>query len=153
VFVLHGTGSDITLDDFGIFPPTQRKATFTDLVNGVRYTLVVIAENRWAWSPAAQSSTTVGAPMAPTGVVAFPGVAKVTVSWTAPASNGSPITTYVVTPYIAAVAQTPLTFPATATTRTVTGLTRGVTYAFKIAAVNARGAGPLSAKSNYVAVK
>jgi hypothetical protein len=75
------------------------------------------------------------------------------VNWTAPASNGgNAITGYVVTPYIAGVAQAVQTFSSTATTETVTGLTAGTSYTFKVAAVNAAGTGPASASSAAVTV-
>ena len=48
-------------------------------------------------------------------------------SWTAPTTNGSAITGYVVTPYIGTVAQTPRTFTTTATTQPITGLTNATT--------------------------
>ena len=48
-------------------------------------------------------------PTAPTGVGASPANGSATVSWTAPSSGGSPITSYTVTPYIAGVAQAPTT--------------------------------------------
>ena len=74
-------------------------------------------------------------------------------NWTAPASNGgSAITGYVVTPYIAGVAQAAQTFSSAATTETVTGLTAGTSYTFKVAAVNAAGTGPASAASAAVTV-
>ena len=61
-------------------------------------------------------------------------------TWTAPASNGgSAITGYVVTPYLdGTTAQTAQTFNSTATTETVTGLTNGGKYTFKVAAINGR---------------
>ena len=83
-----------------------------------------------------------GAPGAPTGVSATAGNGQATVSWTAPANNGSAITGYVVTPFVGATAQTAVTFNSTATTQTVTGLTNGTTYTFKVAAENANGTGP-----------
>ncbi|MCW2929849.1 MAG: hypothetical protein JWM19_811, partial [Actinomycetia bacterium] len=77
-----------------------------------------------------------GTPAAPT---ASAGITSATVSWTAPASNNSPITSYIVTPYISGVAQAPLSFDASTTTRTITGLTAGASYTFTVAAVNAIG--------------
>ena len=74
-----------------------------------------------------------------------------TVSWTAPASDGgSPITSYVVTPFIGTTAQTSTTVPAPETSTTVTGLSSGTSYTFKVAAVNVIGPGPQSAASNSV---
>jgi hypothetical protein len=53
----------------------------------------------------------------------------------------------VVTPYVGTTAQTATTFNSTATSQTVTGLTNGTTYTFKVAAKNANGTGPQSAPS------
>ena len=81
------------------------------------------------------------APAAPSGVTATAGNATATVSWTAPANGGSPITGYTITPYIGTTAQTPTTVtgnpPATSTT--ITGLTNGTAYTFTVTATNAVG--------------
>ena len=55
--------------------------------------------------------------------------------------GGSPITGYVVTPYVGGTAKTAQTFNNTATTETVTGLTNGTAYTFKVAAINGVGTG------------
>src|SRR5207248_7066445 len=94
----------------------------------------------------------VGAPAKPTAVSAVPGNAQATVSWTAPEHNGSAITGYVVTPYVGTTGQSPRTFASTATTQTVTGLSNGTTYTFKIAATNANGTGLQSVATNLVTV-
>ena len=57
-------------------------------------------------------------------------------------NGGSAITSYRVTPYIGTTAQAAVTVPAPAGTRTITGLTAGTAYTFKVAAVNAVGTGP-----------
>jgi hypothetical protein len=73
------------------------------------------------------------------------------VHWTAPAVvNGAAITGYVITPFVAGVAQAPRTFLSTATTQTVTGLTSGTSFVFRVAATNSRGTGANSAPSNVV---
>ena len=46
------------------------------------------------------------APAAPTGVTAQAGNGSAIVSWNVPASGGSPITSYTLTPYVGATAQT-----------------------------------------------
>src|SRR6185369_1910757 len=51
-----------------------------------------------------------GTPFAPTAVTAVPGNASASVHWTASSANGSPITGYVVTPYVGSVAGTPRVF-------------------------------------------
>ena len=77
-------------------------------------------------------------PGAPTGVSASAGDASATVSWVAPVDGGSPITSYTVTPFVGAVAQSPTTVtgapPATSTV--VTGLTNGTAYTFTVTATN-----------------
>ncbi|WP_375423216.1 fibronectin type III domain-containing protein [uncultured Friedmanniella sp.] len=92
-------------------------------------------------------STTPAAPAPPTAAA---GVTSATVSWTAPASNGSTITGYSVTPYLSGLAQTPTSFDASVTARTITGLTAGGSYTFTVAAVNANGTGAASQPSNAV---
>ncbi len=91
------------------------------------------------------------APGAPIGVAAAAGSAQAQVSWSAPLSNGgSPITGYVVTPYTGSTAKTPVVFNTTATTQTITGLTNGTAYTFKVAARNAIGTGAQSSASSPV---
>jgi hypothetical protein len=74
-----------------------------------------------------------------------------TVSWIAPATDGgAPITGYVVTPYVGLSPRPPVTFPSPVTTQTVTGLTNGVTYRFRVQAVNAVGLSGYSTVTNPV---
>jgi hypothetical protein len=110
--------------------PPLTSATITGLTNGVTYTFTVTATNATGSGPASAASNPVTpsaptAPAAPTGVSATPGNASAMVSWSAPAADGSPITSYTVTPYIGTVAQTPtkITGAPPATNATITGLT------------------------------
>ncbi len=124
--------------------------TLTGLTPGGSYTFTVAAVNLLGTSdPSPKSAAVVpyALPGAPTigGVVAAD--LAVTVSWTAPSSNGSAITGYVVTPYIGTTAQTAQTFASSATSQSVTGLTAGTAYTFTVAAQNAAGTGPASARS------
>ncbi len=86
-------------------------------------------------------------PSAPLNPAAVGGNAQATVAWEAPASGG-PFTLYTVT----AVEDPSKTCTATppATSCTVTGLTNGSTYTFKVSADNANGTGADSAASNAV---
>jgi hypothetical protein len=94
-------------------------------------------------------STTV--PGAPSNVAATPGYpASATISWTPPGNGGSPITSYVITPFIGAAAQATTTVPGSAVSATVTGLTNDTVYTFTVAAANANGTGTPSANSNPV---
>lgn len=85
------------------------------------------------------------APAAPGNVTATGGNASAQVAWTAPSSNGSPITSY-------NVVSTPdgLGCSINGTGCTVTGLTNGTAYTFAVTATNAIGTGPASAASNSV---
>lgn len=86
----------------------------------------------------------------PVNVTATAGDSSAGLSWTAPPSTASPVTGYVVTPYIGGAAQTPIPFLSADTTETVLGLQNGSTYRFKVSAVTTDGTGPLSAASNPV---
>jgi hypothetical protein len=90
-------------------------------------------------------------PGAVTGVSATADRNAATVSWTAPATGGSP-TSYTVTPYIGSTAQTSKTVTGSppATSTTISGLTAGTSYTFTVHASNPSGDGPESAASGSV---
>jgi titin len=136
------------------FNSTATTQDITGLVNGTAYTFKVKATNAagsGADSAASPTITPVGVPGVPTGVTGSPGNGTVDLSWTAPAANGgSPITGYVVTPFIGATAQPPTTFNSTATAQTITGLANGTGYTFTVAATTAAGTGSASAPSATV---
>jgi uncharacterized repeat protein (TIGR01451 family) len=100
----------------------------------------------------ADDYTYAGAPAAPATPTATAGIGSAALTWAAPVTNGSPITGYVVTPYLGGVAQTPLTFDPAAVTRTITGLTAGGSYTFRVAAINAYGTSAASAASVAVVI-
>ena len=90
------------------------------------------------------------APGQVTGVTAVEGgQSSANVSWTAPSTGGTP-TSYKVTPFVGAAAQTPKIVTAPATSTTMTGLTTGTSYRFTVQATNPSGDGPASALSNAV---
>ncbi len=92
-------------------------------------------------------------PAAPTSVTAAAGNAQVSLSWTAPTVLAqTPITDYAVQ-FKAASATEWTTFTdgtSTATSATVTGLTNGTAYVFRVAAVNGAGTGAYSSASSSV---
>jgi hypothetical protein len=137
--------------------PPQTSATITGLATGSTYTFTVTATNAVGTGlpSTASNAITISAPTAPgepAAPTASPGMGSATVTWSAPASGGSPITKYTITPYIGTTAQTVTTVTGSppATTATVTGLTNGATYTFTVTATNAIGTGPPSAASNAV---
>ncbi|WP_235487864.1 fibronectin type III domain-containing protein, partial [Frankia sp. AvcI1] len=137
------------------FDASTTTRTLTGLTAAASYTFTVAAVNAvgtGAASPASAAVVPYALPAAPTITAVSAGSTSANLSWTAPASNGSAITGYVVTPYIGGVAQTAQTFTSTATTQSITGLTGGTTYTFRVAAINAAGTGPQSAASSAVTI-
>ena len=127
--------------------------SITGLTNGTSYTFRVAAINSvgtGAQSADSNAVTPATVPGAPTIGTATAGNASATVNWTAPASNGgSAITGYVVTPYIGATAQSATTV-GVVTSTSISGLSNGTSYTFRVAAINSVGTGAQSANSNAV---
>lgn len=127
------------------------------LTNGTAYRFRVAAINSvdvGAYSAASNAVTpAAGVPGAPTSVTAVAGNAEAIVGWVAPSSTGaSPITGYRIEQqrgsgeWTVAIANT----GSATTNAVVTGLTNGETYRFRVAAINASGAGSNSEPSNAV---
>lgn len=129
---------------------TTKKLTcsITSLVNGVSYSVVVVASNSAGKSAASAAvSLTVGAPSAPNSVHVTAGKLQASVKWAPPSSSGvSAITSYTAT-------ANPGGFTCTSTaTKTVpaarncviSGLTKGTKYSVSVTATNAFGTSPAS---------
>ena len=135
---------------------TATTYTVPGLINGTTYTFTVLAINGSGAGPESAPSNPVTpapptVPGAPTGVTGAPRDRAVALTWTAPSSDGgSTITSYRITPFIGANAQTPVNTGSPATGFTVTGLTNGTAYTFTVAATNGVGTGPASAPSAAV---
>ncbi len=85
-------------------------------------------------------------PGTPTGVTATPGNTQITVSWSAPASDGGqPITGYKVSAQADGTAITQIINNPAATAAVISGLTNGTAYDITVAAINAVGTGPAAA--------
>ena len=104
----------------------------------------------------------IGGPTAP-NVVAISTSHQVALTWTTPANNGAKIASYAITVFTGGVAQAGLAHTITcsqpctpATNWTVTGLTNGTLYTFKVAAINSRGSGAVgttAVKASATAIK
>ena len=157
---------DAAISSYTVTPsPSTSPATFsnasspiavTGLTANTTYTFTVTATNSYGTSNASSASnsiTTATTPGAPTSVTAVgTGVdGQALVSWTAPASNGgSAITDYTVQ-YSSNSGSSWTTFSdgtSTSTSATVTGLTTGTAYIFRVAAVNVIGTGSYSTASS-----
>lgn len=89
-------------------------------------------------------------PAPPTSITGTPLSGRISLTWAAPASAGAAAPTDYIVQFKTAAASTWLTFAdgvSVATSTTVTGLTNGVGYVFRIAAKNAMGTGIYSAPS------
>ena len=143
--------SESTWTTFADGTSARPLATVAGLVEGKDYVFRVSAVNRagpGAASIDSQRLTPRPLPDTPTGLSAQFGDRQVSLSWTAPADTGGlPITRYVVQ-YLSRgrwvefrdSTPTPTGVPP-ATSATVTGLTNGFGYTFRVAAVNAAGTG------------
>lgn len=135
-------------------PATQLSYTYTGLTAGQLHTFTVRARNSADLvSPDATVTATptyppaTGVPGAPTAVAATAGNASAVVSWTAPATTNGTITGYDVIDQTGAVRAQVI---GTAVSTTVSGLTNGTAYTFRVVAKNANGSSLPSAPSNTV---
>jgi titin len=144
----YNAGSGWEVYDDGI--STKDWVYVDGLTVGVTHTFRVSAYNIAGWgdpSMVSASLTPYITPGTPLNLGATAGSALVTLSWTAPASDGgSQITDYTVQ-YAVSGSGSWSTFSdgtSTATSATVTGLSNATTYDFRVAAVNAAGTGGYS---------
>jgi fibronectin type 3 domain-containing protein/predicted phosphodiesterase len=123
----------------------------TAVTNGIRYFYKVTAVNTVGESALSTeaSATPATTPGAPTGLTATAGSGQVSLSWSAPTSNGgSAITGYKLYRSTTSGTEAPLIALGNVTSYTNTGLTAGTTYYYKVSAVNVPGEGALSTEAN-----
>ena len=136
---------------------TTTSATITTLTNGTSYQVQVRAGNTHGdgpWSPSA--TLTPGLPATPDKPTVEPGNRSLTVKWTAPADNGSPITDYDVE--YRSFSQAKLgnwvhwkpSETSTSTSTTITGTDNGTDYQTRVKARNSAGDGGWSPHSDGV---
>ena len=132
---------------------TGRAVIVTGLANGTTYYFRVTAVSKVGQGLPSNEVPAVPltVPGAPTKLTATPGNSKATLTWTAPASGGAPIKGFIIYQGTSPDGETgtPVNGSLVAgTSHTVTGLTNGTTYFFKVVAVNAAGLSPLSAEAS-----
>lgn len=138
-------------------PSTDTSLTVQSLTNGSSYYFRVAATNTVGLGP---YSDAVG-PIIPrtipgsvTGLTATAGNTQVELAWTAPSSNGgAAITDYRIQQSVNNGAYVTITDGVgTGTSYTVTGLTNGSQYRYKVAAINSEGAGSDATSSSVTPV-
>lgn len=138
----NGVAANVALETMDV--PLGTSFIVPNLANGQTYLFAVAGLNgEGAGATGLSGAVTPGLPAAPTAVtIGSRGNGFENLSWTAPSSTGaSAITGYVITPYIAGVAQAATTLSGTATSTTITGLMDGTGYTFGVAAINVFGTG------------
>ena len=133
---------------------TTTPVTIPGLTNGTTYSITLKAVNSAGDSSASSSvsvtpRTTPGAPTI--GTATTPSTTSAEVTFSAPASDGgSAITAYTVTAYLSNGTSAGVTASGSTSPITVTGLTPGTQYTFKVAATNVAGTGSQSSATSSV---
>ncbi|NBX75308.1 MAG: fibronectin type III domain-containing protein, partial [Proteobacteria bacterium] len=154
--IQYSSNSGTSWSTFSDGTSTSTSATVTGLTNGTAYIFQVAAVNAagtGSYSTGSASVTPYTNPGAPTGVIGTAGNTQVSLSWTAPSSNGGSAINDFVIQYSSNSGTSWTTFSdgtSTATSAIVTGLTNGTAYIFQVAAVNAAGTGSYSSSSASV---
>ena len=155
-------GASITSHTIKVFATTGLVATKTDclaspcvvtgLTNGLAYTFKVSDTNgvgEGALSVASIAVTPAAVPSAPTITSATRGNTQATIAWTDGSSNGSDISSQTIYVYSGASLVSTKT-NCTGSPCTVTGLSNGTSYTFKVSDSNGVGEGALSGASSAV---
>lgn len=155
-YSVRATRSDNTsVNIFGPVNTTSTGITINNLTVGVSYNIYVTPNSRsdyqgqFGFTSGSINYSHATVPNAPTSVSGTKGNAQVSLTWTAPSSNGSAITGYKVrySSNGGVSWSTPTSTGSTANAYTVTGLTNGTSYIFQVLATNSVGDGPWSSSS------
>ena len=151
--VQYSSDNGSTWTSFAHTASSSTSITVTGLTNGTSYvfrTAAVNAAGTGTWSAASAAVVPRTVADAPTGVSATPGNTQISITWTAPSSTGgAAITDYVVNWSSDNGTTWTLFSDGVSTNRaaTVTGLTNGTNYVFRVAATNVAGTGAWSSSS------
>jgi len=154
--VQYSANGGATWTTFADATSAATTATVTGLANGVPYLFRVAAVNGSGMGLAAATSAPImprTTPGVATGLTGVAGNGRVTLSWTAPASNGGAAISDYRVQYSSDNGGSWSSFGdavSSATSTTVAGLVNGKSYVFRVAAVNAAGAGAYGLKSAAV---
>jgi hypothetical protein len=133
---------------------TSTSRTITSLTNGTSYSYRIAAVTEWGKGPFSATVTSVPAttPGAPTSVTGVRGNQSVDLTWTAPVSNGGhAISDYTIEYRAGAGSWNNFSHSASsATSITVTGLTNGTSYTFRVSTVTDMGSSAASTVSSAV---
>jgi hypothetical protein len=133
---------------------TDTSVKVTGLVKGTAYTFQVAAKNAagtGAYSLKSSPAVTPRAvPGVPSGISGVLGNGQVALTWTAPATNGDAISDYTIQSCLSTTCTTFVHDASANTGITVTGLTNGSAYTFKVAAKNAAGTGEAGVSTSYI---
>lgn len=125
---------------------TTTTHTFTGLTVGTTYALAVRPKNPINTGASSSSSVTIiRLPSAPSGITATAGDSQVSLSWLSSSSGTEQVTGYMLYQYNATTSLYEFAGSTATTTYTVTALTNGESYSFKIAAYGPVGEGLRSA--------
>lgn len=143
VYVQYGTDSSTPLGTLAV------DTTHNGFVATTQYYFRTMAQNVNATEYSAWIGPYAGVPSAPTAPTISNAVTtNLTLSWTAPSTNGSTITSYTIQATTDNGSNwSDLYTGVSETTKNVTGLTIAATYKFRIIAVNAVGTSPVGSSS------
>jgi predicted phage tail protein len=157
--VQYSSTNGMTWTTFADAVSATTTATVTGLTNGVSYVFRVATLNAaGAGAATAKSAAITPRTVAgvPTGLTATAVAGKVNLAWKAPAATGGAMISDYVVQYSSTSGTTWTTFTdatSASTSATVTGLSKGLSYVFRVATMNAAGRGAFSPKSTAVTAR